>query len=145
MQYKKIAKCRMIMYAYSHRADFSVITHNLILWQGRIYINGVMYISIKQCASEWGLSVKYVQLLCRQGKIEGGIKEKGKWLIPKDAKKPEDQRVTSGKYKGWRKKYNVDCKIDEDLQRMIDEVTENAIRSQKNKEVKKKLVLITTN
>lgn len=106
-------------------------------------MNGEMYISIKQCASDWGLSIKYVQLLCRQGKIEGAIKEKGKWLIPKEAIKPEDRRITSGKYKGWRKKYNVDCKIDEDLQKMIEEVNENAIRSQNGNEKKTRLVLIT--
>ena len=106
-------------------------------------MNGAMYISIKQCALDWGLSIKYVQLLCRQGKIEGAIKEKGKWLIPKEAAKPEDQRITSGKYKGWRKKYHVDCKIDEDLQKMIEEVSENAIRSQNGNEKKTRLVLIT--
>lgn len=103
----------------------------------------MVYISIKQYASDWGLSIKYVQLLCRQGKLEGAIKEKGRWLIPKDAVKPKDQRVVSGKYKGWRKKYNVDCKIDGDLQKMIDEVNENAIRAHNNVEKKKKLVLIT--
>ncbi|MBP3239208.1 MAG: hypothetical protein J6M92_01530 [Oribacterium sp.] len=102
-----------------------------------------MYISIKEYSSEWGLSIKYVQLLCRQGKIEGAIKEKGKWLIPEDADKPEDHRVISGKYKGWRKKYNVDCKIDKDLQKIIDDTNENAILSQSSKEIKKKLVFIT--
>ncbi|SEA81258.1 hypothetical protein SAMN05216349_1319 [Oribacterium sp. KHPX15] len=103
----------------------------------------MVYISIKQYASDWGLTIKYVQLLCRQGKIDGAIKEKGQWMIPEDAGKPEDHRVVSGKYKGWRQKYNVNCKIDGDLQKMIDEVNENALRAHNIVEKKKRLVLIT--
>ena len=119
---------------------FAIIIHDPGIKSGRIY--STVYISIKEYSSEWGLSIKYVQLLCRQGKIEGAIKEKGKWLIPEDADKPEDHRVISGKYKGWRKKYNVDCKIDKDLQKIIDDTNENAILSQSSKEIKKKLVFI---
>ena len=115
---------------------------NLCKERGNI-INGKGYISVTQCASDWCLSIKYIQMLCRQGKIEGAIKENGKWLIPEGAVKPEDKRVTSGKYKGWRKKYNVYSKIDGDLQKMIDEVNKNARQSETTKEKKKKLVLIT--
>lgn len=52
----------------------------------------------KEKAIEWGLSVRSLNSLCKQGKIKGAIKVKGIWQIPDDAKKPADGRITSGKY-----------------------------------------------
>ena len=49
-------------------------------------------------AIEWGISVRAVNKLCKDGKIEGAIKDKNKWIIPDDASKPTDNRVVSGKY-----------------------------------------------
>ena len=42
------------------------------------------------------------------GKIEGLTKFGRSWAIPKDTKKPTDNRVKSGAYKDWRKKYTKD-------------------------------------
>lgn len=53
----------------------------------------------KEKALEWGVSIRTVNNLCKQGKILGAIKTKSNWQIPDDAKKPEDGRVSSGKYK----------------------------------------------
>ena len=36
--------------------------------------------------------------MCSKGKIAGVVKEGRKWLIPDDAVKPVDGRVSSGKY-----------------------------------------------
>ena len=36
--------------------------------------------------------------MCKNGRIEGAIKEKGSWLIPDDAEKPIDGRISTGKY-----------------------------------------------
>ena len=52
----------------------------------------------KEKALEWGLSTRAVNNLCKQGKIPGIAKVKGRWQIPSDAKKPQDGRVSSGKY-----------------------------------------------
>lgn len=49
-------------------------------------------------ASEWGLSPRTLNTLCKQGKIPGAVKVNNRWQIPDDAKKPEDGRVSSGKY-----------------------------------------------
>lgn len=51
-----------------------------------------------QIAAEWGLSKNTVNEMCSKGKISGVIKEGRKWLIPDDAVKPADGRVSSGKY-----------------------------------------------
>lgn len=54
--------------------------------------------SCKQIATEWGVSDRSVNDMCKKGRIEGAVKVKGAWQIPDDAKKPEDGRVSSGKY-----------------------------------------------
>ncbi|MCD8151274.1 MAG: helix-turn-helix domain-containing protein [Clostridiales bacterium] len=64
------------------------------------------YMTIKEAAELWGLSRRWVQTMCSVGKIEGAVKFGGVWAIPKDARKPEDKRVTTGKYKNWRKNKN---------------------------------------
>ena len=53
----------------------------------------------KQLASEWGISERTVNDLCKKGKIEGAIKAGRMWQIPDNAKKPADGRVSSGKYR----------------------------------------------
>ena len=51
----------------------------------------------KQIATEWGLSERTVNDLCKKNKIDGAIKVGKMWKIPDDAKKPIDGRITSGK------------------------------------------------
>ena len=53
----------------------------------------------KEKALEWGVSIRTVNNLCKQGKIPGAVKIKSSWQIPDNAKKPDDGRVSSGKYK----------------------------------------------
>ena len=53
-------------------------------------ING--YLTVKEVAKKWGVSPKWVQVLCVEGRIEGA------------AERPEDKRITTGEYKNWRKK-----------------------------------------
>lgn len=54
--------------------------------------------SSEQFAIEWNLSKRTINDLCNKGKIPGAIKEGRKWLIPDDAVRPVDKRVSSGKY-----------------------------------------------
>lgn len=58
---------------------------------------GVMK-SSEQFAIEWNRSKRAINDLCNKGKIPGAIKEGRKWLIPDDAVRPVDKRVSSGKY-----------------------------------------------
>lgn len=62
------------------------------------------YMTVKEVSMKWGISERQVQVLCRNGKIEGVSKLGRNWLIPNEAEKPIDKRVTSGEYKNWRKK-----------------------------------------
>lgn len=62
------------------------------------------YRSIKETAEIWGITPRRIQVLCSNGRIEGAAKLGREWAIPVEAEKPEDARISSGKYKGWRKK-----------------------------------------
>ena len=61
------------------------------------------YRTIKETAELWGITPRRLQVLCAEGRIEGAAKLGREWAIPTNAQKPEDARVTSGQYKGWRK------------------------------------------
>lgn len=52
------------------------------------------YISVKQAAKSFELSERRVQKLCESNRIDGCIMVSGIWLIPADAKKPIDERLT---------------------------------------------------
>ena len=61
------------------------------------------FMTVKETAKRWGVSVRWVQTLCNNGKISG-VKKFGKaWAIPSNAEKPVDGRVTTGEYVNWRK------------------------------------------
>ena len=53
------------------------------------------YMTIKETAEKWNLSVRRV---CNEGMIDGAMKFGNIWAIPKDAAKPADKRIKSGKY-----------------------------------------------
>ena len=46
------------------------------------------YISVKAASEKYGVTPRWIQKLCEDGKIDGAAKLEGSgvWLIPKDAK-----------------------------------------------------------
>lgn len=56
------------------------------------------YLSAKEAAEKWGVSLRRVHRLCEDGRIEGVQRFGRNWMIPRDAKKPADARIKSGKY-----------------------------------------------
>ncbi len=53
-----------------------------------------MYNNIKQTAVNWGISERRIRVLCVEGKIFGARKEGKSWMIPANAEKPNDGRVS---------------------------------------------------
>ncbi len=51
------------------------------------------YISVSEIAKIWGISVRRVNTLCNEGRIDGAQRAGTIWIIPNDAKKPADARV----------------------------------------------------
>ena len=58
----------------------------------------MQYISPKEAGKLWGISSRRVIILCVEGRIKGARKFSNVWLIPRDAIKPADARIKSGKY-----------------------------------------------
>lgn len=56
------------------------------------------YLSIKQISERWELSPRRIQVLCANGRIDGAVRIGYAWAIPRDAEKPSDARIKSGKY-----------------------------------------------
>lgn len=50
------------------------------------------YMSVKEAAALWSVSERWVQMLCDSKRIEGVLRFGRSWMIPKDAKKPENPR-----------------------------------------------------
>lgn len=50
------------------------------------------YLSIKDVASKWNIDPRRVQVLCKEGRINGAKKISNAWIIPSDAEKPYDAR-----------------------------------------------------
>ena len=56
------------------------------------------YMNAKQAGEKWSISDRRVAVLCKENRIEGAVNMGRMWLIPKDAEKPDDARIKSGKY-----------------------------------------------
>ena len=55
------------------------------------------YLSTSEIAKIWNVSRRRVTTLCSEGRVEGAIFAAKTWLVPKDAKKPEDPRRVRNK------------------------------------------------
>lgn len=65
------------------------------------------YISVKEAAEKWDIATRRIQILCSEGRINGAARLGREWAIPCLAKKPEDKRTKTGKYKNWRRKSSI--------------------------------------
>lgn len=54
-------------------------------------------ITAQQAAEKWGVSLRYVQSMCKNGKIANAERFGLNWMIPADAEKPADGRRKSSK------------------------------------------------
>lgn len=50
------------------------------------------FMSAKEASDKWGISKRRVQVLCAERRIDGAVKVGMMWVIPLDAKKPDDRR-----------------------------------------------------
>lgn len=50
------------------------------------------YLTTAEFAKKWGISQRRVEIYCREGRLEGAMIKGKTWLIPADAKKPDDPR-----------------------------------------------------
>ncbi len=71
------------------------------------------YQSVKETAEKWGISERYVQRYCIEGRVDGAVKFGRAWAIPINAKRPEDLRKTMPKTfeKNTEMKPTQNCQI----------------------------------
>ncbi len=50
------------------------------------------YMTAQEAAEKWDVSLRWVQRLCKENRIEGVMNINRVWLIPINAKKPVDKR-----------------------------------------------------
>lgn len=60
-------------------------------------------VTVRYMAEEWRVTTRTVQTMSAEGRIEGATKFGDVWAIPKNARKPMDNRVRTGAYKDWRR------------------------------------------
>lgn len=56
------------------------------------------YMTVTEAAEKWGITARRVQKLCEGNRIDGISHFGRSYMIPKDADKPVDARIKSGKY-----------------------------------------------
>ncbi len=78
-------------------AKFVLRLYNIVIRKLHNYKGGetMEYISVKQAAEKWNMSERFVQRRCTEGRVEGATKLGNAWMIPVNAKKPEDRRKLS--------------------------------------------------
>ena len=47
------------------------------------------YMTIKEASEKWGLSIRYINTMCHNGKITGAVQFGRAWAIPTGMEKPD--------------------------------------------------------
>lgn len=55
------------------------------------------YMTAQEAAEKWNVSLRWVQRLCKENRIEGVLNINRVWLIPKETVKPADARKKENK------------------------------------------------
>lgn len=72
------------------------------------------YIKVSKVAEKWGLSARRVRILCAENRIEGVVRNGNLYMIPMNARKPEDGRMAEkGKIPLTKLLQRIDEKVSE--------------------------------
>ena len=55
------------------------------------------FLKIEEVAAKWEISPRAVQILCKEGKIDGAQRFGRAWMIPENAARPIDRRTREGR------------------------------------------------
>ena len=50
------------------------------------------YITAQEAAEKWGVTVRQVQILCKDKRIKGAARMSRIWIIPENAEKPTNDK-----------------------------------------------------
>ena len=51
------------------------------------------FITVQEVADKWGITPRQVQILCKNGRIEGAARLSRIWIIPERAEKPTKDKL----------------------------------------------------
>lgn len=57
------------------------------------------YMTAQEAAEKWNVTLRWVQRLCKENRIDGAMNINRVWLIPQNAQKPMDGRTLRRKRK----------------------------------------------
>lgn len=60
------------------------------------------YMSTREASEAWGMTMQGVERLCSLDRVGGAGKVGHAWIIPKDAARPPDARITTGRWIGYK-------------------------------------------
>ena len=72
------------------------------------------YLSIQDVANKWNISKRRIQVLCREGRINGAKMIGNMWVVPKEAERPTDARTKNPLIEN--KRYSV---VRSDLKKLL--------------------------
>lgn len=69
-----------------------VFTNTILIVNITVEVELMEYMTAREAAQKWNITVRRVQVLCSQGRIQGAMLFGNIWEIPKNSLKPEDMR-----------------------------------------------------
>ena len=81
------------------------------------------YMTAKEAAEKWGITVRQVQYGCENGSVESAIRTGHMWLIRKDAPKPVDGRTKAAKSRKKQTQYRGDSPMNDKYELRIYDTT----------------------
>lgn len=79
------------------------------------------YLTTKQLATKWGITERRVVKLCKEGRIDGAIKNGMVWEIPEETLKPSDKRSNIYRYINTQKRIMI-VKVEEKWKGILTEL-----------------------
>lgn len=76
------------------------------------------YLTAKQFSSIWGITERRIIKLCKEGRINGAIKDGMVWEIPEETLKPSDKRSNSYKYINIEKRIMI-VNVEEEIKNYL--------------------------
>ena len=50
------------------------------------------FMTVKEASAKWGVTTRWIHMLCKDNRIEGVKRIGNMWVIPVDSQKPRDAR-----------------------------------------------------
>jgi hypothetical protein len=98
------------------------------------------YLPIQDFADKWNISKRRIQVLCREGRVNGARMIGNMWVIPENATRPSDARIKSPTVKNTNMEESV---VRKELKKLLKSLYKIAENSTNEESGKKNYVLVS--